>query len=82
MTRADRTPLDRLTVGHYMLRRWSLEEDVRGLERLGFGSISLASTKLAAYGAARAIRLLRSSELRVAHLGSYGRFGEIGRAHV
>ena len=75
MTRDGRTPLDRLTVGHYMLRRWSLEEDVRGLERLGFRSISLASTKLAAYGAARAIRLLRSSELRVAHLGSYGRFG-------
>jgi sugar phosphate isomerase/epimerase len=75
MTGDDDTPLDRLTIGHYMLRRWSLEEDVRGLERLGFRSISLASTKLAAYGAARAIRLLRSSELRVAHLGSYGRFG-------
>lgn len=68
-------PLDRLTIGHYMLRRWSLEDDVRGLERLGFRSISLASTKVAAYGAARAIRLLRGSELRVAHLGSYGRFG-------
>jgi sugar phosphate isomerase/epimerase len=67
--------LERLTVGHYMLRRWSLEEDVRGLERLGFRSISLASTKLQAYGAARAIRLLRSSGLRVAHVGSYGRFG-------
>jgi len=68
-------PLDRLTIGHYMLRRWSLEDDVRGLERLGFRSISLASTKVAAYGAALAIRLLRASELRVAHLGSYGRFG-------
>src|SRR4029453_11481255 len=67
--------LERLTVGHYMLRRWSLEEDVRGLERLGFRSISLARTKLQAYGAARAIRLLRSSGLRVAHVGSYGRFG-------
>ena len=69
------SPLERLTVGHYMLRRWSLEDDVRGLERLGFRSISLASTKIAAYGAARAVRLLRSSGLRVAHLGSYGRFG-------
>src|SRR5262245_37545564 len=58
-----------------MLRRWSLEEDVRGLEHLGFRSISLASTKVEAYGAARAIRLLRSSGLRVAHVGSYGRFG-------
>jgi sugar phosphate isomerase/epimerase len=58
-----------------MLRRWSLEEDVRHLERLGFRSISLASTKLDAYGAERAIRLLRASSLRVAHLGSYGRFG-------
>jgi len=58
-----------------MLRRWSLEEDVRGLERLGFRSISLASTKLRAYGVARAIRLLRGSGLRVAHLGSYGYFG-------
>src|SRR5215468_12688546 len=66
---------DRLTVGHYMLRRWSIEDDVRNLERLGYRSISLASTKLAAYGAARAVRLLRSSGLRVAHLGSYGRFG-------
>jgi len=67
--------LARLTIGHYMLRRWSLEEDVRHLERLGFRSISLASTKLDAYGPARAIRLLRASSLRVAHLGSYGRFG-------
>ena len=67
--------LDRLTVGHYMLRNWSLEEDVRHLEHLGFRSISLASTKLAAYGPARAVRLLRASGLRVAHLGSYGRFG-------
>ncbi len=41
---------ERLSIGHYMLRRWSLEEDVRNLERLGFRSISLASTKLAAYG--------------------------------
>jgi sugar phosphate isomerase/epimerase len=69
------SPLERLTVGHYMLRRWSLEDDVRGLERLGFRSISLASTKVAAYGAARAVRLLRNSGLHVAHLGSYGRFG-------
>ncbi len=68
-------PLDRLTVGHYMLRQWSIEEDVRHLERLGFRSISLASTKLEAFGAARAVRLLRGAELRVAHLGSYGRFG-------
>src|SRR5207249_4368522 len=34
--------LARLTIGHYMLRRWSLEEDVRHLERLGFRSIRLA----------------------------------------
>ena len=68
-------PLERLTVGHYMLRRWSLEDDVRGLERLGFRSISLASTKVKAYGPRRAIRLLRGSELRVAHVGSYGYFG-------
>ena len=67
--------LARLTVGHYMLRRWSLEDDVRHLERLGFHSISLASTKLAAYGPARAARLLRASGLKVAHLGSYGQFG-------
>jgi sugar phosphate isomerase/epimerase len=71
--------IDRLTVGHYMLRRWSIEDDVRNLERLGYRSISLASTKLAAYGAARAVRLLRSSGLRVAHLGSYGRFGTEAR---
>jgi sugar phosphate isomerase/epimerase len=66
---------DRLTIGHYMLRQWSLEDDVRHLERLGFRSISLASSKLRAYGAARAVRLLRRSALHVAHLGSYGRFG-------
>jgi len=75
-----RDPLDRLTVGHYMMRRWSLEEDVRGLERLGFRSISLASTKLEAYGPTRAIRLLRRSTLRLAHLGSYGRFGVTQRS--
>ena len=68
-------PTERLSIGHYMLRRWSLEEDVRNLERLGFRSISLASTKLDAYGPERAIRLLRSSGLEVAHVGSYGRFG-------
>jgi sugar phosphate isomerase/epimerase len=67
--------LARLTVGHYMLRRWTLPEDVRHLERLGFRSISLASSKLDAYGAERAIRLLRASSLKVAHLGSYGWFG-------
>ena len=66
---------DRLSIGHYMLRRWSLEEDVRNLERLGFRSISLASTKLDAYGTERAIRLLRTSTLKVAHVGSYGWFG-------
>jgi sugar phosphate isomerase/epimerase len=66
---------ERLTIGHYMMRRWSLEEDVRNLERLGFRSISLASTKLDAYGPARAIALLKSSSLEVAHVGSYGRFG-------
>jgi sugar phosphate isomerase/epimerase len=58
-----------------MLRRWSLEEDVRQLERLGFRSISLASTKLDAYGPERAVRLLRASSLKVAHVGSYGWFG-------
>jgi sugar phosphate isomerase/epimerase len=67
--------LARLSIGHYMLRRWSLEEDVRQLERLGFRSISLASTKLEAYGVERAIRLLRGSTLKVAHVGSYGWFG-------
>ena len=69
------SPLDRLTIGHYMMRRWSLEEDVRNLERLGFRSISLASTKLDAYGTERAIALLKASSLHVAHVGSYGRFG-------
>jgi sugar phosphate isomerase/epimerase len=72
--RAERA-LARLSIGHYMLRRWSLEEDVRHLEALGFRSISLASTKFDAYGAERAIRLLRSSSLKVAHVGSYGWFG-------
>src|SRR5262249_17378495 len=71
--------LARLTIGHYMLRRWSLEEDVRHLERFGFRSISLASTKFDAYGPARAIRLLKASSLKVAHLGSYGRFGSTRR---
>ena len=68
-------PTERLSIGHYMLRRWSLEDDVRNLERLGFRSISLASTKLDAYGPERAIRLLRASQLKVAHVGSYGQFG-------
>src|SRR5262249_56744510 len=58
-----------------MLGRGSPEEDVGPRERLGFRSISLASTKLDAYGAARAVRLLRASNLKVAHVGSYGRFG-------
>ena len=69
------SPLDRLTIGHYMMRRWSLDEDVRNLERLGFRSISLASTKLDAYGPEKAIARLKASSLRVAHVGSYGRFG-------
>ena len=58
-----------------MLRRWSIEEDIRHLERLGFPSISLASSKLRAAGTRRALRLLRASDLQVAHLSSYGRFG-------
>lgn len=72
--------LARLSIGHYMLRRWSLDEDVRHLERLGFRSISLSSTKLDAFGAVRAIRLLRASSLKVAHVGSYGRFGRERRS--
>jgi sugar phosphate isomerase/epimerase len=72
--------LARLAIGHYMLRRWSLEEDVRQLERLGFRAIGLASTKLDAYGPERAIRLLRASSLKVAHVGSYGFFGTERRA--
>lgn len=67
--------VDRLTIGHYMMRRWTLAEDVRALEKLGFHSISLASSKMDAFGWERGIRLLRSSSLRVAHVGSYGRFG-------
>ena len=63
-----------------MLRRWSLEDDVRNLERLGFRSISLASSKLDAYGRERALGLLRASTLKVAHVGSYGWFGVEPRA--
>ena len=74
--------LERLTVGHYMLRRWTLADDVRRLERLGFHSISLASTKLEAFGLAPAARLLRASGLKVAHLGSYGRFGTTQRSRL
>lgn len=66
---------ERLSVGHYMLRRWSLERDVRVLERLGFRSISLATSKVRAYGTRRAVGLLRASTLAVAHVSSYGRFG-------
>jgi sugar phosphate isomerase/epimerase len=69
------SPIDRLSVGHYMLRRWSLADDVRALERLGFRSISLATSKVAAYGSRRAVGLLRASSLEVAHVSSYGRFG-------
>ena len=72
---ADLTAAERLSVGHYMLRRWSLEDDVRGLERLRFRSISLATSKVAAYGTRRAVRLLRASALKVAHVSSFGRFG-------
>lgn len=67
--------LERLTVGHYMLPRWSVEDDVRHLTRLGFRSISLASSKLEAHGVARSLRVVKASGLRVAHLGSYGWFG-------
>jgi sugar phosphate isomerase/epimerase len=72
--RAERA-LARLSIGHYMLRRWTLAEDVRHLERLGFRSISLASSKLDAYGTERAVQLLRASSLQVAHVGSFGWFG-------
>jgi sugar phosphate isomerase/epimerase len=58
-----------------MMRGWSLADDVRHLERAGFRSISLASTKLDAYGVRKAIDLLKRSSLKVAHVGSYGRFG-------
>lgn len=68
-------PRNRLTVGNYTMRQWSLDQDVRVLERLGFTSISLASSKFEAYGAKRALALLKTSSLRVAHFGSYGYFG-------
>lgn len=81
MTRAMATSaLDRLTIGHYTMREWSLDEDVRQLERLGFGSISLASSKVDAFGAKNAKALLKASGLRVAHFGSYGRFGTTARS--
>lgn len=67
--------LDRLTIGHYTMRNWALDEDVRQLVRLGFPSISLASSKVEAFGLARARKLLQESSLRVDHFGSYGRFG-------
>jgi sugar phosphate isomerase/epimerase len=73
------TAAERLSVGHYMLRRWSLEDDVRELERLRFRSISLATSKVAAYGTRRAVRLLRTCGLAVAHVSSYGRFGTTAR---
>jgi hypothetical protein len=75
--------LARLAIGHYMLRRWSLEEDVRQLERLGFRAIGLASTKLDAYGPERAIRLMRARASRSrtsAHTASSGPSGMPWRA--
>jgi hypothetical protein len=74
MSRAVDAALARLTIGHYMMRRWSLDEDVRHLERLCFRSISIASSKLAAYGPARAHACCRV-RAQVAHAGSWGRFG-------
>lgn len=67
--------LDRLTVGHYTMRRQDLAADVALLERLGFRSISLARSKIEAFGMKQAAALLRASEIGVAHLSSYGRFG-------
>jgi sugar phosphate isomerase/epimerase len=72
---ADVSAADRLTVGHFMMRRWTLAEDVAGLERLGFRSISVASSKLEAFGVRRGLRLLRSSSLRVSHVLSSAAVG-------
>jgi len=69
---------DRLTVGHFMMRKWSLAEDVAGLERLGFRAISVASSKLQAFGVRRGIQLLRSSSLRVSHVLSSAAVGTAG----
>jgi len=74
------SPLDRLTVGHFMMRTWSLAEDVAGLERLGFGAISVATSKLEAYGVRRGIRLLRGSSLRVSHFLASAAIGAAGVA--
>src|SRR5262249_57551859 len=41
--------LDRLTIGHYMLRRWSLEDDLPHLPPPRFPSIPLAPPHLLAY---------------------------------
>jgi sugar phosphate isomerase/epimerase len=62
------SPTDRLTVCNVMMRGWSLEQDVAGLERLRFRSISVATSKLEAYGVRRGIALLRESSLKVSHL--------------
>lgn len=71
---------ERLTVGHFMMRRWSLAEDVAGLERLGFRAISVAGSKLEAYGVRPGLRLLRSSSLRVSHVLSSAALGAGGAA--
>lgn len=69
---------DRLTVGHFMMRKWSLAEDVAGLERLGFHSISVASSKLEAFGVREGLRLLGASSLRVSHVLSSATLGTVG----
>lgn len=71
---------DRLTVGNFMMRRWSLAEDVAGLERLGFRAISVAGSKLEAFGVRRGMALLRASSLRVSHLLSSAPLGAPGAA--
>ena len=71
-----------LSISELTTYRWSFEEDVAHLRDAGFRAIGVWRPKLAEYGEAKGIELLRQSGLAVSNLQWCGGFtGSDGRSH-
>ncbi|MCE9604302.1 MAG: sugar phosphate isomerase/epimerase [Planctomycetia bacterium] len=71
-----------LSISELTTFRWSFEEDVAQVREAGFRAIGVWRQKLAEYGEAKGIELLRKSGLAVSNLQWCGGFtGSDGRSH-
>jgi sugar phosphate isomerase/epimerase len=74
--------MSELSISELTTYRWSFEEDVAHLRDAGFRAIGVWRQKLAEFGEAKGIELLRKSGLAVSNLQWCGGFtGSDGRSH-